>query len=59
MDQCMVDLGKHSSLKRWDQLTRVGGKAPPAGDLAARAGTIPYEITCNINKRVPRVYSGV
>jgi alanine racemase len=58
MDQCMVDLGKHTSLKRWDQLTVFGGRAPHAGDLAARAGTIPYEITCNINKRVPRVYSG-
>ncbi|MCL2175450.1 MAG: alanine racemase [Treponema sp.] len=27
-----------------------------AADLAAVTGTIPYEITCNINKRVPRVY---
>ena len=25
-------------------------------DLAQLAGTIPYEITCNISKRVPRVY---
>jgi alanine racemase len=58
MDQCMVDLGKHSSLKRWDQVTVFGGDAPHAGDLAALTGTIPYEITCNINKRVPRIYTG-
>jgi alanine racemase len=58
MDQCMVDLGRHSSVKRWDQVTVFGGAAPHAGDLAARLGTIPYEITCNINKRVPRVYTG-
>jgi alanine racemase len=58
MDQCMVDLGRNTSLKRWDELTIFGGRAPHAGNLAARTGTIPYEITCNINKRVPRVYSG-
>jgi len=32
-----------------------GGPAPDAAELAARIGTIPYEITCNISKRVPRV----
>jgi alanine racemase len=26
--------------------------------LADMVGTIPYEITCGINKRVPRVYVG-
>jgi alanine racemase len=25
-------------------------------DLAGIAGTIPYEITCGISKRVPRTY---
>ena len=25
-------------------------------DLAALAGTIPYELTCAVSKRVPRVY---
>jgi alanine racemase len=58
MDQCMVDLGKHTTLKRWDRVTVFGGGAPHAGDLAAKLGTIPYELTCNINKRVPRIYSG-
>jgi len=56
MDQCMVDLGKDSTARRWDPVTIFGGTAPHAGIIASRLATIPYEITCNINKRVPRVY---
>jgi len=56
MDQCMVDLGKDSTARRWDPVTIFGGTAPHAGNIASRLATIPYEITCNINKRVPRVY---
>jgi alanine racemase len=56
MDQCCVDLGEQSDVKRWDEAVIFGGSAPDAAALAAAAGTIPYEITCNINKRVPRIY---
>ncbi|MDR2700886.1 MAG: alanine racemase [Spirochaetaceae bacterium] len=56
MDECMVDLGKDSTARRWDTVTIFGGAAPHAGVMASRLGTIPYEITCQINKRVPRVY---
>jgi alanine racemase len=56
MDQCMADLGPDSTVRRWDEASIFGGPAPDAGILAERIGTIPYEITCNINKRVPRVY---
>jgi alanine racemase len=56
MDQCMVDLGPDTDIQRWEQVTVFGGDAPDAADLAERIGTIPYEITCGINKRVPRVY---
>jgi alanine racemase len=55
MDQCMVDLGPDSNVRRWDEASIFGGPAPDAAILAERIGTIPYEITCNINKRVPRV----
>ena len=58
MDQCMVDLGIDSTERRWDPVTIFGGKAPHAGEMALALNTIPYEITCNINKRVPRVYIG-
>ena len=34
------------------------GPAPQRGvdDLALQANTIPYELTCAVSKRVPRVY---
>ncbi len=58
MDQCMVDLGLDSGVSRWDEVTVFGPNpgAMTAGDVARVCGTIPYEITCGINKRVPRVY---
>jgi len=56
MDQCVVDLGDEPDAGRWDEAILFGGDAPDAAALAAVVGTIPYEITCNINKRVPRVY---
>jgi len=61
MDQCFADLGPETNIRRWKDAVIFGGSAPwcPAKDAAALAdvtGTIPYEITCNINKRVPRVY---
>jgi alanine racemase len=60
MDQCMIDLGPElpgdAEIRRWDTVTVFGGTACSAGDIAAKLGTIPYEITCGVNKRVPRVY---
>jgi alanine racemase len=56
MDQCLADLGPDSDVRRWDEASIFGGPAPDAAALAELIGTIPYEITCNINKRVPRVY---
>ena len=56
MDQCCVDLGT-------DCLEVTPGDEAVifmnAADLAAVVGTIPYEIICNISKRVPRVYVGI
>jgi alanine racemase len=56
MDQCMVDLGPETTVRRWDSVTLFGGDALSAADLAEKLGTISYEITCGINKRAPRVY---
>jgi alanine racemase len=60
MDQCMVDLGPGSRVKRWEEVSVFGGPSPGLGAdvLAERTGTISYEITCNINKRVDRIYCG-
>lgn len=59
MDQCMIDLGMDSPVQRWEAVTVFGGTESDltAADLAELLGTIPYEITCGINKRVPRVYT--
>jgi len=35
---------------------RAGGRSVSARDLAAAAGTIPYEVLCGIGRRVPRKY---
>jgi alanine racemase len=56
MDICCVDLGPDNDVKRWDEAVIFGGAALDAAELAGRIGTIPYEITCNISKRVPREY---
>jgi alanine racemase len=52
----MIDLGPDSGIGRWEEVSVFGGPGRDAGALAARIGTIPYEITCNISRRVPRVY---
>jgi len=58
MDLCCVDLGTNSNVQRWDEAVIFGGSAQDAAALAAVVGTIPYEITCNISERVPRIYQG-
>ncbi len=59
MDQLMIDLGPNGNrIKLYEKAILFGSEkgAQDAGDLAKIIGTIPYEITCNINKRVPRLY---
>jgi len=56
MDQCMVNLGPDPVVKRWDEAVVFGPGFTTAADIAVKAKTIPYEITCGIGKRVPREY---
>ena len=39
-------------------LGRQGADSIPAEELARRAGTSPYEVTCRVTRRVPRFYRG-
>ena len=55
MDMSMVDLTELPQVQVGDEL-EVFGKHRPVGELAALAGTIPYELTCAVSRRVPRVY---
>ena len=56
MDMLCVDL-THLPAAGLGSRVELWGKNVLASDLAARAGTIPYQIFCNL-KRVPRLYSG-
>jgi alanine racemase len=58
MDQCMVNLGANTKIPRWESAVIFGPGIQDAADMAAVIGTIPYEITCTINRRVKRVYEG-
>jgi alanine racemase len=57
MDETMVDLGPSTTVRPGDPVVIIGRSAREsidAWDLAAAAGTIPYEICTNISSRVPR-----
>ncbi|MFW6261648.1 MAG: alanine racemase, partial [Spirochaetota bacterium] len=60
MDQIMVDLGPQLRVERYEEAVLFGYTpgAPGVEELAGLCDTIPYEITCSITKRVPRVYEG-
>lgn len=57
MDYIMVNLGSTTNVELYDRAVLFGPTkgAPTAADLAMNLGTIPYEITCGINSRVPRI----
>ncbi len=58
MDQLLIDLGPDADVDLYDEAILFGGgsDAQTAENLADMLNTISYEITCNVNKRVPRVY---
>lgn len=59
MDAVMLDLGPDADAAEGDTVTLIGCDGPEridAWDIAARIGTIPYEVTCLIPRRVPRIY---
>ena len=55
MDMCMVDLTGLPDVHVGDTV-EIFGQRQRVDDLAAILGTIPYELTCAVSKRVPRVY---
>jgi alanine racemase len=58
MDHTMIDLGPNPDVELFSDVVLFGpGRGnPDAADIASLMGTIPYEVTCLITKRVPRVY---
>ena len=55
MDMCMVDLSGLPEVHVGDTV-EIFGKDQPVDRLAAMLDTIPYELTCAVSKRVPRLY---
>ena len=59
MDLTMLDVTDINNVHEGDEVTIIGrdGKEEIAvEEVAEKAGTIPYEILCNIGKRVPHLY---
>ena len=59
MDMCMVDITDVPETQVGDTVTVVGTDGDQTitwDDWANQLGTISYELVCDINKRVPRLY---
>ncbi len=55
MDMCMIDLTDKPNVDV-DSEIEIFGKDNPLEAMAEMAGTIPYELTCAVSRRVHRVY---
>jgi alanine racemase len=59
MDMCMVDVTDIAEVQEGDEVVLFGQQGKESitvDEMAAQAGTIPYEILCGVGKRVPRIY---
>lgn len=56
MDQCMIDVTSGNNIKRGDEALIFGDGAVTVDDVAKWFGSINYEITCMLSRRIPRVY---
>jgi alanine racemase len=61
MDYTTVDVTDVPGIGVGERVTLIGadgGARIRAEEVAARAGTVPYDVTCSIGKRVERVFTG-
>ncbi len=59
MDMCMADVTDIPDVKVGEEAVVIGSSGPlsqGAEHLAELLDTIPYEVLCGINKRIPRIY---
>jgi alanine racemase len=54
MDYIMLDLGDVADAEVGDEVTLIGNGIR-VEDIARKIGTIPYELTCRLGRRVGRV----
>ncbi len=60
MDQCFVDVTNIKDVSVGDEVVLYGSQEQetiPIESIAKQLNTIPYEVTCSISKRVPRIYT--
>ena len=61
MDQLIVDVGRIKNVRIGDEVVLIGkqkDKKISGEELARLSHTIPYEIVCGFNSRIPRIYTG-
>lgn len=61
MDWTLVDVSDVKNVQIGDEVILIGGSGScrvTAEDLAGILGTISYEITCGISRRVPKIFHG-
>jgi alanine racemase len=59
MDMILIDVTEVPDVQMGDEVVifgKQGEEEITVEELAKRSNTIPYEILCNVGKRVPRVY---
>ena len=59
MDQLMADIGPDSQTQADEEVVLIGNQGQEtitASEIAERADTIPYEVVCDVGKRVRREY---
>jgi alanine racemase len=60
MDMILIDVTDIPNVQAGDEVVifgRQGDQVIPVEEMALKGQTIPYEILCNVGKRVPRTYS--
>lgn len=59
MDMTLIDVTEIQDVQAGDEVVLFGkqeGQTITVDEMASKGGTIPYEILCNVGKRVPRIY---
>ena len=59
MDQCFVDVSDIKDVSVGDEVVLYGSQGKETisiESIAKQLNTIPYEVTCSISKRVPRIH---
>jgi len=59
MDQCMIDVTDVPDVSKNDEVVIMGASGDEritAEELAGKLGTINYEVLCNFDKRLPKVF---